>query len=71
MLSILANGTYRHTLGAVAAFAVLGRNTAVAMTARRGASVAAAARGLDGLAGLLLVGFGLRELIARPGIDIE
>ena len=51
------------TLGVVAAFATLGRNTATAMMARYGASFAAIARGLDGLAGLLLVGFGLHELI--------
>ena len=51
------------TLGVVAAFAKLGRNTATAMMARYGASFAAIARGLDGLAGLLLVGFGLHELI--------
>ena len=51
------------TLGAVAALAVLGRDTATAIMTRHGASVAAVARGLDGLAGLLLVLFGLRELL--------
>lgn len=51
------------TLGAVAAFAVFGRNTAITMMARHGASVAAVARVLDGFAGLLLIGFGLRELV--------
>jgi len=49
------------TLGAVAALAVFGRNTATAIMTRHGASIATVARILDGLAGLLLVLFGLRE----------
>lgn len=49
------------TLGAVAALAVLGRDTATTVMTRYGASVAVMARLLDGLAGLLLVGFGIRE----------
>jgi ABC-type nickel/cobalt efflux system permease component RcnA len=50
------------TLGAVAAVAVLGRDSLTAMLVRHGASVATVARMLDALAGVLLVGFGLMEL---------
>jgi len=50
------------TLGAVAALAVFGRDAFTAIVTRHGASIAAVARSLDGLAGVLLVGFGLREL---------
>jgi hypothetical protein len=51
------------TLGAVAALAVIGRNTFAIMLTRYGASVAAVARGLDGVAGVLLIAFGLREML--------
>lgn len=51
------------TLGAVAALAVSGRDFAASVMTRHGASVGAVARALDGLAGLLLVLFGLRELL--------
>jgi nickel/cobalt exporter len=51
------------TLGAVAALSIFGRDSATALLTRHGASVAAVARVLDGLAGLMLIGFGLRELL--------
>jgi nickel/cobalt transporter (NicO) family protein len=51
------------TLGAVAALAVIGRNTFAIMLTRYGASIAAVARGLDGVAGVLLIAFGLREML--------
>jgi ABC-type nickel/cobalt efflux system permease component RcnA len=51
------------TLGLVAAFAIFGRNIATTLMIRHGASIVFVARVLDGLAGVLLVGLGLRELI--------
>jgi ABC-type nickel/cobalt efflux system permease component RcnA len=51
------------TLGAVAAFAILGRNVAMRAVTRYGTSVAVVARALDGLAGLLLIVFGTQELL--------
>ena len=51
------------TLGLVAAFAIFGRNVATTLMTRHGVSIALVARVLDGLAGVLLVGLGLRELI--------
>jgi ABC-type nickel/cobalt efflux system permease component RcnA len=51
------------TLAGVAALAVFGRDAAVNVTLRYGTSVAKAARVLDGIAGLLLILFGLRELL--------
>ena len=51
------------TLGAVAALAVFGRNTAATIMSRHGASVATVGRILDGIAGLLLVAFGTREFL--------
>jgi nickel/cobalt exporter len=50
------------TLGLVAVVAVVGRDALTAALARFGAPVAVVARGLDGLAGLLLVAFGVLEL---------
>lgn len=50
------------TLGAVAAFAILGRNLAVHVATRHGSSAARIARVLDGLGGLLLIAFGALEL---------
>jgi nickel/cobalt transporter (NicO) family protein len=51
------------TLGAVAALAVFGRDTAATMMTRHGTSVVTVGRILDGIAGLLLVAFGTRELL--------
>src|SRR4051794_38571222 len=51
------------TLAAVAALTVLARDWVVALTARHGASIERLGRGLDGLAGVLLVVIGLRELV--------
>lgn len=51
------------TLAAVATLAILGRNAAVQAMTRYGTSIAAVGRALDGLAGLLLVLLGLRELV--------
>jgi nickel/cobalt exporter len=51
------------TLGAVATLAVLGRDVITTFMTRYGSSLKAVARVLDGLGGLLLVGFGLREFL--------
>src|SRR4051794_873850 len=51
------------TLGAVAALAIFGRDAATSVLTRHGASIVAVGRLLDGVAGVLLVGFGLRELL--------
>ena len=51
------------TLGAVAALAMFGRDTATAIKTRHGASIDTVARILDDLAGPFLVLFGLREFL--------
>ena len=43
--------------------AIFGRNVATTLMTRHGVSIVLVARVLDGLAGVLLVGLGLRELI--------
>jgi ABC-type nickel/cobalt efflux system permease component RcnA len=50
------------TLGLVAALAIVARDALTTLMTRHGASIALIARILDGLAGVLLVGLGLREL---------
>jgi ABC-type nickel/cobalt efflux system permease component RcnA len=52
------------TLGAVAALAVAGREKLTAALRCFGTSISAISRGLDGLAGLLLIAFGAAELFA-------
>ena len=52
------------TLGAVAGLAVFARQTLARLIARRGRSLTRASRVLEGLAGILLVLIGLRELLA-------
>ncbi len=51
------------TLAAVAVLAMMGRNTVAIALMRYGASVGAVSRGLDGVAGVLLIAFGLREFL--------
>lgn len=51
------------TLGAVAALAIFARDAATATMTRHGASILGVGRVLDGLAGMLLIGFGLAELL--------
>lgn len=51
------------TLGAIAALAIFERDAAASILTRHGASIVAVGRLLDGVAGVLLVGFGLRELL--------
>ena len=51
------------TLGAVAALAIFGRDATAAIMTRHGASIVTVGRVLDGTAGVLLVGFGLQELL--------
>ena len=50
------------TLGAVATLAIFARDAAVNVMTRYGASISTVARALDGLAGVLLILFGLREM---------
>jgi ABC-type nickel/cobalt efflux system permease component RcnA len=51
------------TLGAIAAFAIVGRDTATVFMTRYGTSIVTVARCLEGLAGLLLIVFGALELM--------
>ena len=51
------------TLAAVAGLTILAREWVVAVTARHGASIERLSRGLDGLAGALLLVIALRELV--------
>lgn len=51
------------TLGAVAALSIVSRDAAVGIASRHGTSFARAARILDGISGLLLVVFGMSELL--------
>lgn len=51
------------TLGAVAVLSIVARERALGLAGRYGTSISIAARVLDGLSGLLLVAFGMRELL--------